>query len=104
MSFQNIDCAAFAQGLANDPNAVLLDVRTPEEYAEGHLAGARNIDIRSGDFFDQIMNLESGKSYYVYCRSGARSATASNFIAEQGHEQVFNMLGGIMAWPGEVVR
>lgn len=104
MSFQNIDGAAFAQGLANDPHAVLLDVRTPEEYNEGHLPGARNMDIRAGDFFDNILNLESGKSYYVYCRSGARSATASNFIAEQGHEQVFNMLGGILAWTGEVVR
>ncbi|MBO3725190.1 rhodanese-like domain-containing protein [Actinomyces bowdenii] len=72
----------------------LIDVRTPEEYAEGHLEGAINIDIAAEDFTSRIQGLDPGASYQVYCRSGSRSARAVAAMREAGLTQVTD-LGGI---------
>ena len=62
----------------------LLDVRTPEEFAAGHLAGAENIDFYAADFADQIDALDQGEQYVVYCRSGNRSGQATALMAADG--------------------
>ena len=73
----------------------LVDVRTPEEYAEGHLAGAENIDVKAADFAERIKDI--GGAVAVYCRSGKRSMMAAEQFAGQGCT-VYNLDGGILAW------
>ena len=87
-----------------DENAVILDVRTEDEFNEGFIANAINIDIHRGqDFVNEIENLDKSKNYYVYCRSGARSAKACEVMNELGFENTYNLLGGFLEWDGEVV-
>ena len=87
-----------AQALIDAGDVLLLDVRTPEEFAEGHLAGAENIDFYATDFADQIGALDPDKKYVVYCRSGNRSGQATSLMAEQGFTTVADVDGGIVAW------
>lgn len=87
-----------------DENAVILDVRTEGEYNEGSIANARNIDIHLGQVFvNEIESLDKTKNYYVYCRSGMRSAKACEIMNELGFENAYNLVGGILEWEGEVV-
>lgn len=85
--------------MVNDKAAVqLIDVRTEGEYAGGHLAHAKNIDIRSRDFAKQMTVLDKNQPVYVYCLSGGRSASAARQLAGMGFTEVYDMQGGIMAW------
>ncbi|MFV8270991.1 rhodanese-like domain-containing protein [Flavobacterium sp. GT2N3] len=87
-----------------DDNAVILDVRTEAEFNEGIIANAINIDIHLGQgFITEIEALDKTKNYYVYCRSGMRSAKACEIMKEQGFENAYNLVGGITEWDGEVV-
>lgn len=89
--------------LEEDSNAVLLDVRTEEECNEGIIPKAIMIDINKGQgFVYELEELDKSKNYYVYCRSGARSAKACDIMNELGFENTFNLLGGFMQWDGEV--
>jgi rhodanese-related sulfurtransferase len=74
---------------------VIIDVRTPEEFAAGHLPNALNINVESADFENQIAALDKNKTYGVYCRSGNRSTVASNKMAEQGFTSVINSTAGL---------
>lgn len=88
----------FEQMMTSDTTAVLIDVRTPSEYAEGHLAGARNIDfLEPRTFDDGIAQLDSGHTYYIYCRSGNRSHKAAVKMTGRGL-RVVDMAGGYKAW------
>ncbi|RKS92517.1 rhodanese-related sulfurtransferase [Flavobacterium limicola] len=88
-----------------DENAVILDVRTEDEFNEGFIANAINIDIHRGqDFVNEIENLDKSKNYYVYCRSGMRSAKACEIMNQLGFENAYNLTGGILDWDGEVVE
>ena len=95
---QDLDLETFMQNFEDEENAVMIDVRTPEETAEGMIPGASQIDFRSGDFSQQISELDKGKAYYLYCRSGARSANAMNIMKEMGFPEVYNLLGGYNAY------
>lgn len=79
-------------------DGILLDVRTPEEVAEGHLALARNIDFKSDSFEAQVSELDRTQPVYVYCRSGRRSAAAVDKMKQLGFEDVYDLDGGIVAW------
>jgi rhodanese-related sulfurtransferase len=78
-----------------DPDIVVLDVRTPLEYAEGHVAGAVNIDVSSPSFGDEIAALDPDATYVVYCRSGNRSADAAAQMAEAGFTEVYDVDAGL---------
>lgn len=81
-----------------DSSAVLLDVRTPQEYAEGHLEGARLLDYLNTEAFDEgVKQLDKQHTYYIYCRSGRRSNGAAQKMKKQGF-RVFDMQGGIKNW------
>ena len=96
-NFKNANVAEFAK-LTDEPNVVVLDVRTAEEYAEGHIVGALNIDQGQGDFMEKAKaQLPSDKTIAVYCRSGRRSASAASRLAAEGYTCV-NLKGGIVAW------
>jgi rhodanese-related sulfurtransferase len=95
--FENVDVTGFEK-LMNDSNVVVLDVRTAEEFAESHLAGALNIDQGQSDFMEKSKAaLPDSKTIAVYCRSGRRSASAANRLAAEGYKCV-NLKGGIIAW------
>jgi rhodanese-related sulfurtransferase len=76
----------------------VIDVRTPEEYAEGHLEGARLIDFSAPTFADDVATLDPDGEYLVYCRSGNRSGQAVEVMAQLGFDQVWDMDGGVIAY------
>lgn len=87
-----------AERLAADPASVLLDIRTPEEVAAGHIPGSRNIDFYADDFATQIGELDRDASYVVYCRSGSRSGQAMELFDRLDFVDVIEIDGGIVAW------
>jgi len=100
----NLTQEDWIEQLEADSNAVILDVRTEQEYNDGFIASAINIDIHQGPIFISALEaLDKTKNYYVYCRSGARSAKACEIMNELGFENAFNLMGGILDWNGEVV-
>ena len=82
--------------------AVLLDVRTPEEYRSGHIPGSRNISLQA---IDRVASVAENKdtALYVYCQSGARSRQAAGMLKQMGYTNV-NNIGGIAAYAGKVER
>lgn len=96
-NFENADVQGFAE-LVRDTNVVVLDVRTAEEYADGHIERAVNIDYKKDDFMDRAKaTLPTGKTIAIYCRSGRRSANAASMLAPEGYVLV-NLKGGIIDW------
>ena len=75
----------------------VIDVRTPEEFAAGHIAGAVNMDVEGGQFTSMIAGLDHSTAYMVYCHSGRRSAMAAEAMAQDGFTTVYD-LGGLQAW------
>ncbi len=93
--FTNLLPQQFMQQFQQDAEAVLLDVRTPNEFALHHLPEAVNIDIKSEDFLSEIADLDKNKTYYVYCRIGVRSANACIAMYALGFRQLYNLQLGI---------
>lgn len=90
--------------LENDTNAVILDVRTDAEVADGIIQNAIHIDIFKGQgFVDEVEALDKTKNYYIYCRSGNRSGQACAIMNQLGFENTYNLLGGMLEWEGDVV-
>ncbi len=90
--------------LANDTEAILIDVRTPEECANGIIPNAICIDIYKGQgFIYEVDALDKTKSIFVYCKSGGRSNHACGILNQLGFEKAYNLEGGFMNWQGEVV-
>lgn len=88
--------------ISQDEDAVILDVRTAPEVEDGYIPGAKNLDIYKGqEFIDEIEQLDRDKNYYVYCRSGARSAQACTLMDQKGFKTTYNLLGGFSQWNGE---
>lgn len=72
---------------------VVLDVRTPAEFAGGHLAGSENVDFMAPDFRERVEGLDRDRTYYLYCRSGTRSGKAAALMQEMGFAEVYNVGG-----------
>ena len=99
----NLSQKDWTEQLNADDNAVILDVRTEAEVAEKKIPNSINIDIYKGQgFVYQLEELDKSKNYYVYCRSGARSAQACNIMNQLGFDNTYNLLGGILEWTGDV--
>lgn len=82
-----------------DKSVQLVDVRTPEEFAAGHIKGARNIDVQSADFESRAKEeISTKKPVAVYCRSGKRSQRAAETLSKMGYKVIYNMDGGFIAW------
>jgi rhodanese-related sulfurtransferase len=89
--------------LEEDNNKVVLDVRTQEEIDLGIIPNAIHIDIYKGQgFIDEVEKLDRTKNYYVYCRSGARSAQACSLMGQLGFKNTYNLIGGFNEWKGDV--
>jgi rhodanese-related sulfurtransferase len=81
-----------------EAGVITLDVRTPGEFAEGYIKGARLVDFQSGNFENEIAALDKNAIYAVYCRSGNRSGQAVKVMQDAGFTNVFNMNGGVIDW------
>jgi rhodanese-related sulfurtransferase len=88
-----LDAAAAAELVADREDVTLVDVRTPQEYAAGHIKGAELIDVQAVDFRRRVEQLDPDGTYVVYCRSGSRSATAAAIMVEVGLTDVSNAGG-----------
>ncbi len=94
----------WAAQLAAETGAIVLDVRTDEEVAEGYIRNARQLNIMAPqEFMEGLDGLDTSKPYYVYCRSGNRSGQACAIMQSRGFSKVYNLKGGIMEWNGELV-
>lgn len=89
---------AFKSKIESTPDGVVLDVRTPEEVAQGVISGAKVIDFREADFEQQIESLDKSKPYFVYCASGGRSGKTATVMKEKGFTKVYSLEGGLTAW------
>lgn len=98
-SVQDINAATFIEKM-KEPNTVILDVRTPEEYSSGHIPNAVLIDFTAPDFNTKIQDLDKSKTYLVYCAAGARSKAAGREMVKNNFQSVYNMLGGFMNYNG----
>lgn len=92
-----VDASSAAESV-DQPGTVVLDIRTPQEYAEARIDGAVNIDFYATDFADSIAELPRDASYVMYCRSGNRSAEAAKLMKDLGFEDVSELDGGILSW------
>lgn len=93
---RKVDVAIFQNELSDD--VVVLDIRTPEEYASGKIAGAINLDFYSSDFENQLAQLDKTKEYKIYCNSGNRSSSALSMMRDMGFSDVSELSGGIQSW------
>jgi rhodanese-related sulfurtransferase len=99
----NLTQQQWTERLESDSNAIILDVRTPEEFNSGKIPNSINIDIYKGQGFIYLVDeLDKTKNFYVYCRSGARSGQACSVMNQMGIPNAYNLLGGIIEWRGEV--
>jgi rhodanese-related sulfurtransferase len=81
-----------------EKDTVVLDVRTPDEFAAGHVPGAVNLDIHDPQFNDKVATLDKSKTYLVHCAKGYRSGIASTKMAAMGFPSLFDFHGGFTAW------
>ncbi|MAY85099.1 MAG: rhodanese [Flavobacteriales bacterium] len=94
---KNLNAIEFKEQIENDPKAVIIDVRAPEEEAEGLIPNSLNINLMDPSFAQKVSQLDPEKHYYVYCRAGGRSSSACGFMESNGYT-TFNLAGGIQAW------
>lgn len=93
-AISNVDAPTFLADVTK-PGVTIVDVRTPEEYAAGHLDGAINMNVEGPDFGNQIIKLDKTGTVAVYCHSGRRSAIAADELAGSGFTSIVNLKGGI---------
>ena len=101
----NLNQEEWLSRLESDDNAVILDVRTEDEWNEGYIPNAINIDIYRGQgFIYEVDALDKNKNYYVYCKAGARSDQACQIMNQLGFDNTYNLIGGFMNWRGAIVN
>jgi len=93
-----LDPTSFDATIESTANAVVIDVRTPEEFSKGHLQNAKNIDWNGANFDKQTENIDKTKPVFVYCLSGGRSSAAAAKMRSNGFTTVYELEGGMMKW------
>ena len=94
----HVDAKGAAELLASEEKPVVLDVRTPEEYAEGHIEGSTMIDFKAPDFEAKVAELDRDQTYLIHCRSGRRSSDALPTLKKLGFKHIVHLDGGFNAW------
>lgn len=94
---EDVNVQGFAK-VVEDPAIVIIDVRTPEEFAQGYIAGSLNIDVSNANFVSEVAKLDKTKTYAIYCRSGNRSKVATAEMEKLGFTSLYNMTGGAIDW------
>lgn len=95
---QLLDIKAFDARMASTKDKIVLDVRTSDEYSQGHLSNAVIIDYYRPDFKQRLAKLDKTKPVFVYCAAGARSEGAAQALEDLGFKQVYDLRGGMNAW------
>jgi thioredoxin 1 len=95
---QLLDVKAFNTRMASSEDKIVLDVRTNDEYNQGHLENAVMIDYYKPDFKQRLAKLDKAKPVFVYCAAGARSEAAAQALVDLGFKQVYDLQGGMNAW------
>lgn len=95
---EKVSLEQFEKLLQEKGNAIILDVRTPEEFNSGHVKGAVNLDIYNASFKENLSKLDKAKPVLVYCKAGGRSSDAAALMSELGFSEVYNFKGGMLAW------
>ena len=94
----NLSALEFSQKIQSSDSIVIIDVRTPQEFSEGHIPNSLLIDIYNPTFPKKISKLDKSKDYYIYCRSGSRSYHAGVFMLSEGFNSVQHLEDGIISW------
>lgn len=94
---KNVNVQQFEK-FKTENKVTLLDVRTPKEFQDGHIEGAKNINYFDKTFKNELAKLDKKTPVYVYCRSGGRSGKAMNIMKEMGFKTVYNLMGGFISW------
>ncbi len=97
-SVKKLDPQNFDIKFKESKEAILIDVRTPDEYAQGHLANALSIDIYATDFKSRVSKLDKTKPVFVYCKAGSRSGSAVDIMEDLGFKEIYDLSGGIISW------
>ena len=97
-NIQLLEAPAFAEKIKNTPNAQILDVRTPQEFAGDHIENAKNINWLNADFATNAATLNNTKPVFVYCKAGSRSNKAAAKLEEMGFTTIYDLQGGILKW------
>lgn len=82
----------------NNPDFVIIDARTPEEYSLGHIENAHLLNAQAEDFENKLEKMDKEKKYFVYCKAGRRGNKVVNFMKQHGYKEVHNIAGGIDKW------
>ena len=98
---KKLDPQSFDKKIKELKNPILIDVRTQDEYEQGHLANAKVIDINSSDFETRVSKLDKSQPVFVYCKAGSRSNKAANILSGLGFKEIYDLSGGITAWRAE---
>jgi rhodanese-related sulfurtransferase len=98
---KRLDPQNFDKRMKESKEPILIDVRTPGEFGQGHLANALSIDIYSNDFKSRVGKLDKSKPVFVYCKAGSRSGSAVEIMSEMGFKEIYDLSGGITAWRAE---
>jgi rhodanese-related sulfurtransferase len=91
-----VDVSTFVKLMEGDH--ILLDVRTPEEFSEGYIANAKNINFYDDDFSERVITLNKNEPVLVYCKKGSRSAKACKVLKDAGFKTIYDLEGGFTAW------
>ena len=102
--FTNMKALEAAKILKDNPNAVVLDIRTPAEFNEGHIPNAVNIDYKADSFESELDKLDRDTTYLMHCRSGRRSANSFETFKKLGFKNIIHMDDGILGWKEELVK
>ncbi|MBV1923424.1 MAG: rhodanese-like domain-containing protein [Flavobacteriaceae bacterium] len=101
---RNVNQEEWRELIANDSNATIIDVRTPQEWNAGIIEGSILINIQNAaGYINDVKNLNLSNNFYLYCRSGGRSQMGCQILESLGVENTFNLQGGIMMWNGKIV-
>ena len=102
--FTNMKALEAAKILKDNPNAVVLDIRTPAEFNEGHIPNAVNIDYKADSFESELDKLDRDTTYLMHCRSGRRSANSFETFKKLGFKNIIHMDDGILGWKEDLVK
>ena len=101
----DLDQIIWKEKLDSESHAIILDVRTPEEFETSRIPNSRNVDFYNPQYFVQeLEKLDKDNPYYVYCRTGSRSASSCALMAELGFNKTYNLVGGITDWKGKLAN
>ena len=98
VEIRDIETADVVQLISQDDSVVILDIRTPGEFSQGHIKGAVNIDYLAGDFATKLAALDRDKTYVIHCQSGNRSGRSLSLFRELGFQKVLHLDAGFAGW------